>query len=758
MRFFNNIKPMLCIALIAVCLFFLSIQSKKASAQDWQPVDDQIMSRWAHDVSPDNVLPEYPRPLMVREQWINLNGLWDYTVIDRDAEKPDGFIGQILVPFPIESALSGVKKAVTPKQRLWYRRTFDVPKDWKGQRLLLHFDAVDWEATVWVNDKKVGSHKGGYDPFTFDITDALKESGPQEIIVSVWDSTDEGYQCNGKQRLNPRGFWYTAVTGIWQTVWVEPVNRDSGHIESLKIIPDLDSQIINVTVNPGGRRLNQKVQLKVKGSDILIAEATGNAGDKIGLKINDAKLWSPVSPFLYNLEVSLLHDGKEVDHVESYFGMRKISKIRDKMGTLRLALNNEIMFQYGPLDQGWWPDGLYRAPTDEALRYDVEMTKRLGFNMLRKHIKVEPQRFYYWCDVLGILVWQDMVSGDVTGEWGTDRSPESAAQFELELKNMLDAFHNHPSIVLWVLFNEGWGEFDVERLTALTKAKDPSRLVINASGFVDHGVGDIHGVHAYPGPTGAPFEEDRALVHGEFGGLSLSVKDHLWEREGRRGYKDSEALTVAYEELIEKLIPYVSNGISAAVYTQITDVENELNGLMTYDRAVLKIDTDKHIEIAQKLYDVKPGSFNFKPIMASSQKKPQEWKYTTENPGDNWNKSNFDDSKWAIGEGGFGDPEAVCPVVRTKWKEKDLWMRRTFDITGKDISNPYLIIYHDFEETIEVSINGEAIAEGPEHQFAYTLFPLKGKLNLKTGENLIAVHTTSNRRWYVDIGLLNLAD
>ena len=488
---------MLYMILIAVCLSLLTIQSKEASAQSWKPVDDQIMTRWTQDVSPENVLPEYPRPMMVREQWLNLNGLWDYAVTNRDVEKPDVFDGRILVPFPIESALSGVKKAVTPNECLWYHRTFDVPKDWEGRRLLLHFDAVDWKATVWVNDIEVGTHKGGYDPFTFDITHALEESGLQQIVVSVWDPTDEGYQSNGKQVLNPRGFWYTAVTGMWQTVWIEPVNKDSGYIESLEMTPDIDSQTLHVTVNPGGKKLNRKVQLKAKDSDLVIAEATGNAGEKIELKINNTKLWSPVSPFLYELEVSLVHDGKEVDRVESYFGMREISMIRDEMGTLRLGLNNEILFQYGPLDQGWWPDGLYRAPTDEALRYDIEMTKKLGFNMLRKHIKVEPQRFYYWCDVLGVLVWQDMVSGDVTGEWGTDRTPESAGQFEVELKNMLEAFHNHPSIVMWVLFNEGWGQFDVRRLTAMTKAKDPSRLVINASGFVDCGVGDIHDVHAY---------------------------------------------------------------------------------------------------------------------------------------------------------------------------------------------------------------------------------------------------------------------
>jgi hypothetical protein len=444
--------------------------------------------------------------------------------------------------------------------------------------------------------------------------------------------------------------------------------------------------------------------------------------------------------------------------------MRKISVMRDKAGTLRLALNNEIGFQYGTLDQGWWPDGLYRAPTDEALRYDIEITKKLGFNTLRKHIKVEPQRFYYWCDKLGILVWQDMVSGDVTGEWGTERSDASAEQFELELSRMVGSLYNHPSIVVWVIFNEGWGQYDTERLTRWTKAKDPSRLVIGASGFVDKGVGDIHGVHGYPGPTGAPDEESRALVLGEFGGLGLPVPAHTWKEKGSwgyRGFKDVKGLTSAYEALLAELKPYISRGLSAAIYTQITDVENEVNGLMTYDRAVVKMGTARPSAAADQLYRIKPDSFKFEPIVSTSQKGPQQWRYTTDEPAESWTKLDFDDSSWREGAAGFGNPEIVGAIVRTEWTGRRIWLRKTFTLSEKDISNPYLIIYHDFEQETHVYLNGQLIAEGPEHQFAYTLFDLDdtAKSKLRAGENVLAVHAKRiSRRQYIDVGLLDLTE
>ena len=726
------------------------------------------MTRWAREVSPENVLPEYPRPTMVRSEWLNLNGLWDYAVTAEDGAKPEAYDGRILVPFPIESALSGVKKGVGPQERLWYHHTFDVPEDWRSKRLLIHFGAVDREATVWVNDQQMGDHRGGYDPFTFDITSALNPSGSQEITVAVWDPTNEGYQPRGKQVLKPRGFWYTPVTGIWQTVWLEPVERERGYIKSLETTPNIDTETLTVTVHLGGSRQKRDVRAVARAEDRRVAEAVGAAGKPLTLSLPDANLWSPKSPFLYDLEVTLLHGDDVIDRVQGYFGMRKISLKRDSEGVLRLALNNEILFQYGPLDQGYWPDGLFRAATDEALRHDIEMTQRLGFNMLRKHIKVEPQRYYYWCDKLGMLVWQDMPSGDIArgggSEWGQDRTPESARQFELELARMIDNFYNHPSIITWVIFNEGWGQYDTERLTAWVKERDPSRLVINASGFMDKGVGDIHSVHAYPGPTGAPHEKDRALVLGEFGGRSLSVKGHLWREEGARGSRgvqNSAEFMVGYENILRKLHPYVSAGISAAVYTQLYDVEIEKNGIMTYDRAVVKLDVDRAAAAAHALENVAPGSIARLPIMPTSQDQPQTWRYVIQTPPEGWNELDFDDSFWKEGPGGFGDPDAVSAVVRTAWTTPEIWLRQTFEWSGDRLENPHLVVYHDFEQETYIYLNEALLGEGPEHQFAYTLIPLTGETvaNLKKGRNLLAVYGKRNsRRQYVDVGLVDLRE
>lgn len=729
----------------------------------WVPAGGRMMSRWAGEVSPENVLNEYPRPMMVRDKWLNLNGLWDYAITGKDEGRPERFDGKILVPFPAESALSGVGKKVTESDRLWYSRTFEVAEDW-GQRprVLLHFGAVDWETMVYINGKQAGSHSGGYDPFTFDITGLLNPTGKQEITISVWDPTNEGHQPRGKQTLRPRGFWYTAVTGIWQTVWLEPV--PDRYIRRVVVTPDVDRQMVDIFARVGGKGRGGRIAVVAKEGEREIARAEGPVYNSIKLKIPEAKLWSPDSPILYDLEVILMKQGEVVDRVTGYFGMRKISTVRDKAGTLRLALNNEIGFQFGTLDQGWWPDGLYRAPTDEALRYDIETTKKLGFNTIRKHIKVEPQRFYYWCDKLGILVWQDMPSGDVTGEWGTERTEESAKQFELELGRMLSSLNNHPSIVVWVLFNEGWGQYDTERLVGWIKKRDRSHLVVGASGFMDKGVGDIHAVHGYPGPTGAPAEQGRALVLGEFGGLGLPVPGHTWQEKkgwGYRGFKDVGALTLAYEALLAELKPYISRGLSAAVYTQITDVENEVNGLMTYDRAVVKMGRARPAAAAEALYRITPDSFQFRAIVDTSQKEPQKWRYTTDKPSERWTELDFDDSSWPVGAAGFGNPEAVGAIVRTEWTGKEIRLRKKFTLSGKDISNLYLVLYHDFEQETGIYLNGELIAEGPEHQFAYTLFDIDAtaESKLRAGENVLAVHgRRPGRRQYIDVGLLDLTE
>jgi len=609
---------------------FLAFLGPRADAgpESWKPANTRLMTRWAREVSPRNAHPEYPRPQLVRKQWLNLNGLWDYAITAKDAPQPTRWDGQILVPFPVESALSGVMKRVSETNRLWYRRTFTVPRTWNlksGRRVLLHFGAVDWETTVWVNGREVGAHRGGYDAFSFDITDALKPQGEQEIVVAVWDPTDAGTQPRGKQFRNPHGIWYTPTSGIWQTVWLESVNN--AHIERLRIVPDVDAGAVNIEIHAvspagsasgateadiavfdGGRRVARgvaAVTLTVKQPSVV---------GRARISLPAPKLWSPDSPHLYGLKITLRNERRVVDEIESYFGLRKIAVARDASGVNRLFLNNQPLFQFGPLDQGFWPDGLYTAPTDEALRYDIEMTKRLGFNMCRKHVKIEPARWYYWADKLGLLVWQDMPSGDkYIGPKDPDitRSPESAAQFERELRAMVEGLYNHPSIVMWVPYNEGWGQWDTCRIVNLIKQWDPTRLVNNASGWADRGCGDVNDLHKYPGPAAPPREEKRAAVLGEFGGLGLPLKGHTWQDEKNWGYKSfktPEELTTAYLDLIEKLRPLVTDkGLAAAVYTQTTDVEIEVNGLMTYDRAVVKMDEATVCNANLSVYRTAPG-------------------------------------------------------------------------------------------------------------------------------------------------------
>jgi hypothetical protein len=573
----------------------VALAAVASTALAWQPAQGPLLTRWAHDVTPDRTHPEYPRPQLVRKDWLNLNGLWDYAIAEKTAARPSEWQGQILVPFPVESALSGVMKQVGDQNRLWYRRTAKIPGSWKGRRVLLHFGAVDWESTVWVNGREVGSHRGGYDAFSIDITDALAPSGAQEIVVSVYDPTDANWQPRGKQVRRPEGIWYTPTTGIWQTAWLEPV-ADTW-ISPLRIVPDVDQGQVRVSALINGNTDGVEIEATALEGSKSVAKAKGSAGSPITLSIPSAKLWSPDSPFLYDLRLTVRRGGKVVDDVKSYFGMRKIALGKDSQGILRLMLNNKPLFQFGPLDQGFWPDGLYTAPTDAALRYDIEMTRKLGFNMARKHVKIEPERWYYWCDKLGLLVWQDMPSGDrYIGSRDADitRTPESGRNFETELKALIDGRYNHPSIVMWVPYNEGWGQWDTCRIVDLIRSWDPTRLVNNTSGWTDRGCGDVNDIHSYPGPSVPNLEAKRALVLGEFGGLGLPLKGHTWQNEknwGYRSYKNSSDLTDAYVALIQRMRPMTGDqGLCAAVYTQTTDVEVEVNGLMTYDRALVKMD------------------------------------------------------------------------------------------------------------------------------------------------------------------------
>jgi len=573
--------------------------------QPWKPAEGPLLTKWAKEITPDNVLPEYPRPQLIREDWLNLNGLWDYSIIEKGSVKPNDFDGNILVPFPVESALSGVKKIVGEENELWYRRTFEIPQQWQDkERVILHFGAVDWKATVWVNDQQIGNHKGGYDSFSFDITEHLTNNDQQELVVKVWDPVDQGTQPRGKQVSIPRGIWYTSVTGIWQTVWLEPVNKLS--IESLKILPDIDKARLDVEVSISNSPENYLLISNISLNGKQLSQVHTGPGNAISFDIEDQQLWTPDNPVLYDLEISLLDtDGNFTDEIKSYAGMRKVSLSRYGSNTSKIFLNNEFVFQMGPLDQGWWPDGLYTAPTDEALKYDVEVTKKLGFNMARKHVKIEPERWYYWCDKLGLLVWQDMPSGDGyidPNDPDFERSEASATQFEAELKEMVTQFGNHPSIIMWVAFNEGWGQYDTEKISQFIKTLDPDRLVNSASGWADRRGGDVNDIHAYPGPAMPEPERKRAIVLGEFGGLGLPLEGHTWKNSdnwGYRNYENREELTSAYTNLIRDLQELVGKGLSAAIYTQTSDVEVEVNGLMSYDRKVIKMDPDYVSKINQ---------------------------------------------------------------------------------------------------------------------------------------------------------------
>lgn len=593
-----------------VFLFLLTICTLQSFAQ-WKPGGDKIKTSWAEKIDVKNVLPEYPRPIMERADWMNLNGLWDYSILKAGLPEPSQFDGQILVPFPVESSLSGVMKTVGSENEVWYKRAFEVPAKWKGKNVLLHFGAVDWKAEVWVNDIKIGSHTGGYTPFSFDITPFLTKTGSQKLVVKVWDGTDSGFQPRGKQVDKPNGIWYTPVTGIWQTVWMEPVAAK--RIESVRTVPDIDKNRVLVNVVSNAATYADVVEVKVFDGKDEISSAKASSAEKLDIPVSGAKLWSPESPFLYTMKVTLFSNGVVVDQVNSYFAMRKVSTKRDANGIVRLELNNKPYFQFGPLDQGWWPDGLYTAPTDEALRYDIQKTKDFGFNMIRKHVKVEPARWYTHCDQIGILVWQDMPNGDRSPQWqmrnyfnGNDlkRSAESEANYRKEWKEILDYLYSNPCIVTWVPFNEAWGQFKTAEIVEWTKTYDPSRLVNPASGGNHYPVGDMLDLHNYPGPGMFLYDGQRPTVLGEYGGIGLALEGHLWASDKNWGYvqfKNSKEVTDEYVKYGEALLKMIKTGFSAAVYTQTTDVEGEVNGLMTYDRKVIKIEEQRVREINQKI-------------------------------------------------------------------------------------------------------------------------------------------------------------
>jgi beta-galactosidase/beta-glucuronidase len=602
----------------------MSSYGQLAIAQDWKPAGDKIKTPWTEKVNPQKPHPEYPRPQLVRDNnWVNLNGLWSYKIENKDvAEIPSAWDGKILVPYAIESALSGVGKRLTKDQSLWYHNEITVANTMRKGKVLLHFGAVDWRCDVFINGKLIDTHEGGFNAFTVDISNALVKGSKQQIALRVWDPTDQGPQPRGKQVNNPHGIWYTPVSGIWQTVWLEAVPES--HIVSTKQTPDVDNKWLQFKAEIANAKEGDQLIVEAYDGNQKIAEQKSGTNDPIQLSVPNAELWSPSNPKLYDIHIKLLRNGKVIDQAKSYFAMRKITKKRDDKGVMRMYLNDKFVFHFGPLDQGWWPDGLHTAPTDEALKFDIIKTKEMGFNMIRKHIKVEPARWYRHCDSIGMLVWQDMPSGDLGGNvWDMhpgklsgglldkNRTAASEAIYKKEWQTIMDQLHNFPSIVVWVPFNEAWGQFKSKEIVAWTQNYDQSRLVNGASGGNYQAPGDIFDIHNYPAPVmpdPSIYGKDYILVLGEYGGLGLPIEGHTWQEKDNWGYqsfKNKQELKEKYESFIKILAKQISMGLSGAVYTQTTDVEIETNGLMTYDRKVIKISEKDLKKMHEQLYNSK---------------------------------------------------------------------------------------------------------------------------------------------------------
>jgi hypothetical protein len=581
---------------------------------EWAPAGDKIKTKWGKNLNSKKVWQEYPRPQLERKDWLNLNGLWSYSIRYTDDLKPEKHDGKILVPFSVESSLSGVMKPLSENQILWYEKEFEIPKDWKNKTILLHFGAVDWKCELFINDNSIGEHSGGYTPFYFDITDKLK-NGKNLITLKVYDPTDRSYQPRGKQILSPGSIWYTPVSGIWQTVWLEPVKVH--YFEKIEINNNYDDKIVRLKF-----KINSDIKLPVnytlKYNNTIIGQAKGKTNEDISINIPDEDFhpWSPYEPNLYTINAELYSELNYMyDSVSSYTTIRKIEKRKDSSGYFRIFLNNKPFFNMGTLDQGYWPDGLYTPPSEEAMIYDIQKLKDLGFNTIRKHIKVEPFRYYYQCDKIGMLLWQDMPSGDLGGnDWdpyhidgGTDksRSQESKDNYYKEWEEIIDNLKFFQCIIVWIPFNEAWGQFETEKVVEFTQEKDSLRLINAASGGNHRVCGDFLDIHNYPNPNQFLKEETLINVLGEYGGLGLEIRGHTWKDEnwGYAVLKSKEELTYRYKEYIDMLIEYVKTGFSAAIYTQTTDVESEINGLITYDREDIKIFENLTKEANEKLIE-----------------------------------------------------------------------------------------------------------------------------------------------------------
>ena len=573
------------------------------SLENWHPVGTRIKTKWGNNLKPENVWKEYPRPQLERKDWLNLNGIWHYYITDLDSKKPEKFDQNILVPFCLESSLSGVMKPLNETQILWYYKEFEIPKKWKDKNIIIHFNAVDWKSELYINDDKIGEHYGGYSEFNFDITKNLK-TGKNKIILKVWDPSDTGYQPIGKQCLDPKVIWYTSISGIWQTVWLEPVNQQ--YIKKLEINNNYDNKEIkiNCLLNTE-EKLPLEMSLIYKEKEILKQKGISNT--EIVLKISEENFhpWSPTEPNLYIIKIEIFDESnKLIDSILSYTTIRKIEQRKDENGYYRIYLNNKPLFNMGTLDQGYWPDGLYTPPSEEAMIYDINKLKELGFNTIRKHVKIEPYRYYYHCDKIGMLIWQDMPSGDrKPNSWeyhhlntGDDvkRSEESKNNYYHEWSEIIDNLKFFQCIIIWIPFNEAWGQFDTEKVVNFTHNKDPTRLINAASGGNHRICGNFLDLHHYPEPSQYLKVDNLINILGEFGGLGLDIKGHTWKGDnwGYRTFRTKEEITEKYEEYINLIINSFK-GFSAAIYTQTTDVEIEINGLITYDRAEMKIIEDR---------------------------------------------------------------------------------------------------------------------------------------------------------------------
>ena len=599
----------------------------------------QLYTRWGRELDPQNVLPEYPRPLLRRSSYTNLNGYWDYA-FTREFKIPEKYDGQILVPFSPEAVLSGVSRQLMPDEYLWYRRIFII-EGWNGRksgrRLLLHFGAVDQACAVYVNGQRAARHTGGYLPFEADITQLVRD-GDNELIVAVKDLSDTSWHARGKQRLERGGMFYTAQSGIWQTVWMEEVPET--YIQTIESVTDPDAGTVRVRVTAAENNKYEGTEVKTSGhqegdrasglpvqvqihrpglytdsceysvDEEILCSGIGSAGEWIEIAIPDIMLWTCETPYLYFFTVTMGED-----RVESYFAMRRFSVEKDEKGIPRICMNGEVQFQNGVLDQGYWPDGLYTAPSDEAMIFDITEMKRCGFNMVRKHIKIEPQRWYWHCDRLGIVVWQDMVNGGeayrywfvtylaTVMSWRNIKIKDShpwllarrertgRTEFVREMKETIRLLKGHPSICTWVIFNEGWGQFQTKELTRIAREADPDRLIDPASGWFDQGGGDLQSVHNYFFRLKVRPEKERAAVLSEIGGHTYREPDHsaCEELYGYGACRDKEALGRAYRELTKKVKKLIPQGLCASVYTQWTDIEEEINGVYTWDREVRKI-------------------------------------------------------------------------------------------------------------------------------------------------------------------------